>query len=541
MGLAMVRTLVELMGGTICILDKTGPGTLFRFDLSLERNAGMAGLSGSNTPQAPFDTPRASSDAETDKARVKPDKKEPTISRLACTKSEGDPAVEEVMSAVKKPPELSLKDSEGDGIELPLTPTVLEGSAVLLLKGDRVGREAAAGWMRGRGLRVYEAARWVTMEDTLKRVLEGREPIDVAGEEADMGGEKTVKGVNGHVKSREIIVTSDDFFGASEDGSEASESDIKPRDVLMILDTSLVPGSPSPDAIWAAFTSVMRGFDLTAPDAPRVAVSWLVSIAVPGAVREEMRTSGCQIMVVDLLHLSRLLSLLTTMVSNDLAIHDSLLNGCVGSSERLDTMGSSNHGGRNGSTEEERFEVMIQAGVAFTSGRGVVDERGPGPEANSSPGKDHTVAVPNGSIPPDVSSTSLRTVPSLPELETPGVSSPSRFGRNEESGKERGGNDENERERERNESSGEKERKEESTKADERNGEGGKEKERGEENEKATEQKEESGKRRGSKGPLGGIHNLVVEDTVLLRKLAVSILTKLGAEVIAVDDGRQVS
>lgn len=530
----MVRTLVELMGGKIRILDKAGPGTLFRFDLNLERNSapGMAGLSGSDTPQAPFDTPRASSD---EKPRVKTDKKEPTISRLACTKSEGDP---EVKSAVKKPPELSLKGPEGDGIELPLTPTVLEGSAVLLLKGDRVGREAAAGWMRRRGLRVYEAGLWATMEVTLKRVLEGRKPVDVAGEEADMGSEK---GVNGRVKGSEITVTSDDVFGASEDGSEAGESDVKPRDVLMILDTSLVPGSPSPVAIWAAFTGIMRGFDLTAPDAPRVAVAWLVSIAVPGAVREEMRTSGCRIIASDLLHPSRLLSLLTTMVSNDLAIPESLLNGGLGSSERLDTIGSSNHGAHNRSIEEKRFEVIIQAGVAFTSGRGVVDERGPDPEANSPFGKNDTVAAPNGNIPADVNSASLRTIPSLPDPETPGVSLPSGFGQNEESGKDRSGNDENKKDRERNGSSGETERNEESAKMDERIEEVGKGKEREEENGKATEQKGEDGKKRGSKGPLGGIHILVVEDTVLLRKLAVSILTKLGAEVFAVDDGRQVS
>lgn len=49
-----------------------------------------------------------------------------------------------------------------------------------------------------------------------------------------------------------------------------------------------------------------------------------------------------------------------------------------------------------------------------------------------------------------------------------------------------------------------------------------------------------TGRKSGSKGPLAGRHILLVEDTVLLRKLATTILTKVGATVYPVENGRQV-
>ncbi|GAQ91228.1 histidine kinase, partial [Klebsormidium nitens] len=43
LGLGIVRTLVEMMGGHISIVDKTGPGTLFRFHLEFQREAPPSG------------------------------------------------------------------------------------------------------------------------------------------------------------------------------------------------------------------------------------------------------------------------------------------------------------------------------------------------------------------------------------------------------------------------------------------------------------------------------------------------------------------
>lgn len=55
-----------------------------------------------------------------------------------------------------------------------------------------------------------------------------------------------------------------------------------------------------------------------------------------------------------------------------------------------------------------------------------------------------------------------------------------------------------------------------------------------------TEPENPAGRKPGVEGPLAGRHILVVEDTVLLRKLATSILTKVGANVYSVANGRLV-
>jgi hypothetical protein len=492
LGLAIVRKLVALMEGDIRIVDKKGPGTLFRFDLVLERTeAGM--VKSGSLAQLMLESPRPTSAQRTDVTDA-------SIER---------PVLSTCSSAV---------DVTGvNSIQLPL-PCGVEGASVLLLKGDRAGRETAAGWMTRRGLRVYQAEQWSEVAAALKRALEGRELLsrnsDVGSKRSRRDDENApIISENKHVVlevADEISVIPLQRMGSENpplleslpevsvpvlDAAPSSDfesrlmapREIQPRLLLLVLDTAAVPGAPSPEAINAAFQSLIQECDLTASSAPRVVPAWLVSVALPGPVREQIRASGCHIMACDLLHPSRLSSLLTLMVSSDHQSSDSLLCGPFGASARLDNRPYSEQVKH---IDEESQEAMLQAGVAFCLGRGVVDHKGADVEVDSGGSPSH---------PPPL--TGAKTYPPSPILRPKPAPSPLSEIRRSESWKQ----------------------------PDRLLIQGA------EPVSKATDVPPAPRK------ALEGIHILLVEDTVLLRKLALMMLTKLGAVVFPVENGRQVS
>jgi hypothetical protein len=481
LGLAIVRKLVALMEGDIRIVDKKGPGTLFRFDLVFERaEAGM--VKSGSLAQLMLESPRPTS------AHV-------SIDPPSC-------------------PSPSAADVTGvDNIQLPL-PCGVEGASVLLLKGDRAGRETAAGWMTRRGLRVYQAEQWSEVADALKRALEGLEPLsrnsDV-GSKRSWRDDENAPSENKHVVLEvadeisviplqrmgsenpplleslpEVSVPILDAAPSTDFGSLLATREIQPRLLLLVLDTAAVPGAPSPEAINAAFQSLIQECDLTASSAPRVVPAWLVSVALPGPVREQIRASGCNIMACDLLHPSRLSSLLTLMVNSDHQSSDSLLCGPFGTSARLDNRSYSEQVKH---IDEESQEAMLQAGVAFCLGRGVVDHKGADVELDSGESPSH---------PPPL--TGAKTYPPSPVLRPKPHPSPLSEIRRSESWKQP---------------------------------------------DRVLIQAAEPVSKATDVPPapkkaLEGIHILLVEDTVLLRKLALMMLTKLGAVVFPVENGRQV-
>lgn len=506
LGLAIVRKLVALMDGSIRIIDRKGPGTLFRFDLVLKWTESEVVKSGS-LAQLMTESPHArdgapGSELENGGALGEAENGELGTSELGSAFMSEDRSV--------TPGEVTSKTADETlcaGLQLPLPPEA-DGASVLLLKADRAGRETAAGWMSRRGLRVYQAEAWSEVGCALKAALEGREYVPT-GEKAGKGA-----GENRHVVinvSDEISVIPLQRMGSEnpplldslpETPTTSSESEpslkqgVKPRLLLLIIDTSAVPGAPSPLEISAAFQTLIQECDLTAPSAPRVVAAWLVSVALPGPAREQLRAAGCHIMACDLLHPSRLLSLLTTMVTDDPESHESLLCGPFGASQRSDNRPYSEQVKH---IDEESQEAMLQAGVGFVMGRGVVDHKGPDIDEGSDqsahsshPGK----LVGAKSYPP---SPTLRPKPAPSPLSETARSA-----------------------------SWTMERLQAESAAKDRN---------------PLKGAEPLPKIPGSpttRKALEGVHILLVEDTVLLRKLAVTMLVKLGANVFPVENGQQV-
>lgn len=508
LGLAMVKNLVALMGGAIRIEDKAGPGTLFRFNIVLEFPPEDSPDRRGN-PVCPPETTFEVVEVGRSSSRGA------GLRRTSSTESASDfPRRERsVLSRV-------------------------EGSTVLLLKRDPSGRAPAAAWMTRRGLRVYQAERWGDLRETFRRLL-GTKPSarsENLDGDADLPAGKIgnssfdassalrvrkpsqIWPSENAAKASEVGPPESHLFGqlSLEGGPSKQNRGNSPGTFLLILDTSVVPGFPSPDALPVALRSLMGDYDPTAPKAPRVAVAWLVSFALPGAVYEEIRAaSGCGIIAYDVLHPSRLLSLLTTMVS-DARNSDALLGSAVPASVpvRSENGLSKVHRSRKPIvilTEDEQQEVMIRSGLAFASTRGAVDEKGP-----ESPTSELRTPPNCAERRPPADSAELRTpagfadgptfasgttttreaTNSIAETQAPPPPPAEASVSQTVTGLHKPGMVRN-----------------------------------------AAKPVIDPGK----EGlPLAGVHILMVEDTVLLRKLATTILTRVGARVFAVENGRQV-
>lgn len=495
LGLAMVKNLVAIMGGAIRIEDKQGPGSLFRFHINLELPPEHYTDQDASYCTTPLVSPKGAG-----APRGFGDRRRTT--RVAPRPSGGS----------------TVSTTDYMRQELSLLPQ-LGGSSVLLLKGDHVGREAAAGWMARRGLRVYEAERWGGLRETFLRVLgkNGRSSPEGLDGDADVStGQLTrtashsvpvrrpseIRGSeNGENSSKSVTSAGSQLFGQLLESEQTNRG--APRGpILLIVDTAVVPGFPSPEAISVALRSLMEGYDPTAVNAPRVVVGWLVSFALPGAIYEEMRSaSGCRIITYDVLHPSRLLYLLTAMVSNH-PNPDALLGSALPAAPPpvLSSKASGKvHRSKRSIVlnEEDRQELMIQAGMAFASTRGAVDEKGPESTAAHVASTDSFTAKAAARLPsqkwvPNAVANGLsgpKAPPSLPLLPGAVVGTPVSNGT------------------------------------------------------QPGEQKEVVSPGKGTGGAdlaLAGVHILIVEDTVMLRKLATTILTRVGAKVFAVENGRQV-
>ncbi|GAQ86661.1 Signal transduction histidine kinase [Klebsormidium nitens] len=615
LGLAMVRNLVTLMRGGLHIEDKQGPGTLFRFHIVLELPPSYE--------ESPFSTPKG------------------TFKSKASRRATATKTSQVAASPFPKGPSRRATGVNTPGVNVPqfvrqelsLLEQV-EGGTVLLLKADRVGREAAAGWMTRRGFRVLEAERWGGLRHAFRVLLGGKHTVWFEDEEADdlaelrtgqngrpngdvspdsrvrrpsrfrqsegdaVPGEKgtdrngrpdgnvssdsrvrrpsAIRQSGGDPASSDKVTLADSHlfgqllegdsrvrppFAVRHSGGEpvpgekvtAADSQLSgqplerdsrvrrptvtvtatrhsggdsvpgekvtsagsrlfgqplignstrqsgrgkaPGTCFLILDTAVVPGFPSPEALATALRSLMEEYDPTAPNAPRVVVAWLVSFALPGAVYEEMRSaSGCRIIAYDVLHPSRLMSLLTAMVSDN-PNPDVLLGSAVpAAAAPVWSQFVRSPKKAFALTEEERQEVLIQSGMAFASTRGAVDEKGPERAADSAPSGGIASSTAERVLSQESTTTSATNGDDVTEIKAPASL----------------------------------------TVADNQAGSigvnqtgGGKE-------------IVSPGKEPGGTGlALAGVHVLIVEDTVMLRKLATTILTRVGAKVFAVENGRQ--
>ncbi|GAQ86663.1 Signal transduction histidine kinase [Klebsormidium nitens] len=487
LGLAMVKNLVAIMGGAIRIEDKQGPGSLFRFHITLELSPEHSTEQDANASYCPT----------------------PIATPKGAPRGFGERLAGRKTARVAPRPSAGSNVSTTDYMrqEVSLLPQ-LEGSSVLLLKGDYVGREAAAAWMARRHLRVYEAERWGGLRETFRRLLgktvrsstEGLDadadpsigPINKASQGGPVRRPSEIRSSEtDEMSSKSVLSAGDQLFGQLLDRDQTDRGTSQ-GPILLILDTAVVPGFPSPEALSIALRSLMEGYDPTAVNAPRVMVAWLVSFALPGAIYEEMRcAAGCRIITYDVLHPSRLLSLLTAMVSDN-PNPDSLLGSALPAAPPVLSNKASKKVQKSKRSiilnEEEREELMIQAGMAFASTRGAVDEKGPDSTANPAA---------------SANSFSVKAADSLPRIPNPianGVTGiratstlqpVSRVIRNPVP--------------------------------------------KGEPKEIVSPGHEPG----GADLALAGVHVLIVEDTVMLRKLATTILTRVGAKVFAVENGRQ--
>ncbi|GAQ83546.1 histidine kinase [Klebsormidium nitens] len=505
LGLAMVKNLVSLMGGAIRIEDKAEPGSLFRFHIVL-------GLPPEDSPDGNgsfFGTPEAAFKALGNQATGA------KSSQVAALPSAAEP----------RRPEVRRMSSTASASDFPRRERSIlsrvEGTTVLLLKGDPAGRAAAAAWMTRRGLRVHVAERWGGLRETFTQLLSSKHSarIETVDEDADLSTDRDGRPQCSASNSTQIRKPS--RLWPSE--SDATPSEIAPPgpqlfvqppresgsskqsnrgnfsgSLLLILDTSVVPGFPCPEALSVTLRSLLGDYDRTAPNAPRVAVAWLVSFALPGAMYEEMRAaSGCGIIAYDVLHPSRLLSLLTAMLSDN-RNPDALLGTAVPASPPVE----SENGLPKGRpfrkpvvmTEDERQELMIQSGIAFAATRGAVDEKGPETPTDWRTPSLFAERTASASSETRTMTTRLATM----SIREPRAANPPPA---------------------------------EASVSQEVTG------------EKQPGKVKATGKPGGEPGgeglPLAGVHILIVEDTVLLRKLATTILTRVGARVFAVENGRQ--